>query len=356
MTPLNSSPDDAQRLRKEALDWFVQRRDAGWRTEAQEQAFQAWLAADPGHADAYAHCSSQWNQLDDMPADLLARMRQNLAQDKARLVTRKPVADPSRRRFLAWPAASAMAAVGVGGVGYVVWQHIQAQPIYVQAFRTERGQQRTAQLPDGSHMRLDTATQLEVGFYRQRREVRLLDGQAVFEVQPDAGRPFHVLAGATRITVVGTRFSVRYTPGLPGHAGVQVAVEEGKVRVARLDLPVEAQGAYDLQAGTLLTAGQQIAADVRGEPGTITAVSADGIAPWREQRVSFVDVPLAQALTELERYAVTGLIVHDPKVAAMRLSGTFDPMATGALRKALPRVLPVRLRDQDGLTEVLAAD
>lgn len=355
MTPLNSSSDDAQRLRNEALDWFVQRRDAGWRSE-QEQAFQAWLAADPGHAHAYARCSGQWSELDGMPTDLLAHMRQNLARDKARLAPPKPVVKPSRRRFLAWPAASAMAVAAAGGVGYVVWQHLQTQPIFVHAFRTERGHQQTAQLPDGSRMRLDTATRLEVGFYRRRREVRLLDGQAVFEVQADAGRPFHVLAGATRITVVGTRFSVRYTPGLPGNTDVQVAVEEGKVRVARLDLPGAPQGAYDLQAGTLLIAGQQIATDVRGEPGAVAAISADGIAPWREQRVSFVDVPLAQALAELERYRITGLLVRDPKVAAMRLSGTFDPMATGALRKALPRVLPVRLRDQDGLTEVLAAD
>ncbi|WP_234266268.1 FecR family protein [Hydrogenophaga sp. NFH-34] len=350
MTPLNSAPDDARRLRQAAMDWFVRRRDAGW-CAPDEAAFQAWLAADPRHAEVYAQCAERWEALDGMPADLRARLHRPPGHRSGQAAP----AAPARRRFLAWPAASALAAAALGGVGYVAWQQLQAQPIYQQAFRTERGQQQQVPLADGSRLRLDTATQLEVRFYRQRREVRLLDGQAVFEVQPD-GRPFHVLAGSTRVTVVGTRFAVRYTPGLPGHSGVQVAVEEGRVRVARRDPVQEADGRYDLQAGTLLGAGQQVGADRQGVPGRVAAVPADGIAPWRERRVSFVDVPLAQALAELERYRPTGLVVRDPAVAALRLSGSFDPMAAGALRQALPRVLPVRLREQDGVTEVLAAD
>nr|WP_081593462.1 FecR domain-containing protein [Thauera linaloolentis] len=332
------------------MDWFVRRRDAGWQSD-QEPAFQAWLAADPRHTEAYQRCSRQWNELDGMPADLLANMRRNLVRDKARPAAGQAPAVPSRRRFLLWPAYSAMAAV-VGGVGYVTWQHLQAQPIYTQAFQTARGQQQNVQLSDGTRLRLDTATRLEVSYYRQRREVRIIGGQAVFEVQAAVGSPFHVLAGPMRVTVAGTRFLVRYTPDLPGNASVQVAVEEGAVRVARL-VPAEAeQGRYDLLAGTLLLAGQQIAADEQGELGPIAAVVADGIAPWREQRVSFVDVPLGQALAELERYRSTGLVVPDPAVAALRLSGTFDPMNPAALRAALPRVLPVRLHDRGGHFEV----
>jgi transmembrane sensor len=288
-----------------------------------------------------------------MPADLVARMRGTLARDKGRLAP--PAPQPSRRRFLSGPAYAAVAAMAVGGAGHLAWRHMQAQPVHTQSLRTERGQRMEARMADGSLLRLDTATRLDVAYYRHRREVRLQDGQAVFEVQTDADRPFHVLAGPVRVTVVGTRFSVRYTPGLPGNAGVQVAVEAGRVRVAPLAPGEAGLGRYDLLAGTLLGAGEQIAANEQGEPGPVTAVPPDGIAPWREQRVSFVDVPLGQALAELERYHPTGLMVRDPRAAALRLSGTFDPMATDALRKALPRVLPVRLQAQDGRIEVLPA-
>lgn len=332
---------DAARLRAEALEWFVRRRDAGWRS-ADETAFQAWLAADPRHAGAYAQCSGQWHALDDMPADLVARMRRHLAHGQA-------APAPSRRRFLAWPALSAVASVAIGGVGYAAWRQFQAWPTYTQALHTGRGQQLDAQLPDGTRLRLDTATRLEAAYDRRQRQVRLLDGQVVFAVQADAARPFQVLAGPLRVTVVGTRFAVRHTPGLPGNAGVQVAVEEGRVRVQRL-----APGAEPL-AGLLLTAGQQIAADAQGALGPVAAVPAGGIAPWRAQRISFVDVPLSQALAELERYGPTGLVLRGPEVAALRLSGTFDTQAADTLRKALPRVLPVRLRERDGQTEVLLA-
>lgn len=356
-TPSLSSNDPPQ-LRQQVLGWLVRRNDAGW-TAQDETLFQHWLSADPRHAEMYAQCDSHWAQLDAMPADLVASMRRKLKEDKApasaaRVKHAKPQrVQASRRSFLFWPATSALTMAAIGGVGYMAWQHLQAQPLSVQAYQTERGQQQNIALSDGSHLRMDTATRLEVRMFRQRREVRLLDGQAVFEVQHD-GRPFHVLAASHRVTVVGTRFSVRYTPDIPGNDGVQVAVEEGKVRVAALRETEVDGGSYDLLAGQLLTAGQQLQTDGRGGAGEVTSLSASGIAPWRQQRVSFLDVPLSQALAELERYRPTGLVVRDAKVAALRLSGTFDPMMVNALHKALPRVLPVRLEERHGVSEVVS--
>ena len=144
--------------------------------------------------------------------------------------------------------------------------------------------------------------------------------------------------------MVGTRFAVRYTPGVPCEEGVRVAVEEGRVRVARAD-----------GSGVELAAGQQVASDALGRLGPVAAVPASGIAPWRESRVSFDDTPLAQALAEFSRYGPTRLRVHDPQVAALRLTGTFDPRSLDNFRRVLPRVLPVRLREQGGETEIVAA-
>lgn len=344
---------DTQRLRDEALDWWVRRQDAGWSAQ-DEVAFLAWWHRDAAHAQMYARCAQQSARLDAMPADLLAGMRQRLVADQAAQASgkgRSQAADRTRRRLLLWPAVSALTTAAMGGVGYMAWEHLQAQPLSVQVFHTERGQQQSVTLGDGSKLRMDTATALEVRYYRQRREVHLREGQLMLEVQPD-GRPFHVLAGATRVTVVGTRFSVRYTPHLAGNADVQVAVEEGRVRVAPLQDAERDSGHYDLQAGSLLTAGQEVATDASGMAGSIQPVAEPGIALWRQQRVSFLDVPLSQALAELERYRATGLVVRDPEVAALRLSGTFDPMATAALHRALPRALPVQLQTRNQVSEV----
>lgn len=339
----STSPDEA------ALDWFV-RRAGGQFDAADEAAFQAWLATDHAHAAAFARHQRDWRLLDALPADGLRTLRQNLADDKA--ATRRTA--PRRRAWWqglsGWAPQGALAAAAlmVSCGAYLAWGLWQQQPVFEQSFATARGQQLEVVLPEGSSLRLDTLTTADVTLYRGRREVRLPQGQAMFQVKGDAARPFDVLAGPLRITVVGTRFSVRYTPGVPGRAGVQVAVEEGRVRVVRAE-----RSATD--AAVELVAGQQIASDMAGLLGAVSVVPAAGIAPWRDSRVSFDNTPLGQALAEFERYGPVHLTVREPAVAALRVTGTFDPRRLDNFARILPQVLPVRLREQGGEAEIVSA-
>ncbi|HVR51300.1 MAG TPA: FecR domain-containing protein, partial [Pseudorhodoferax sp.] len=245
-----TTPSADAELRDAVLAWCVRRDGPGW-SAADETAFQTWLADDPARPVAFARWQAHARALDTLPADAVAHLRARLAIDQASAAVPHP-----RRRLVPVFATAAVLALA-GGAALLAWQHGQARPLYVQAFSTQRGQQTEVPLPDGSRLRLDTATRLEVAYYRQRRTVRLLDGQALFSVQPDAARPFQVQAGPVGVTVVGTRFSVRYTPDLPGATGVQVAVEQGRVQVA----------GQDHAAGVGLVAGQQVAADAHGALG-----------------------------------------------------------------------------------------
>lgn len=357
-TPL--PPDNTAGLRPQVLDWCVRRQRADWRT-ADEQAFQQWLEADASHRSAYLQWEQHSAAIDAIPADTLAQLRRNLAHDKAQLAAAEAPAPRAaaaatvlRRRWVLPSLGMAAALLMTSGTGMLAWQHWQARPLFTQAYASERGQQLEVQLPDGSQLRLDTATQLEVAYYRDRREVLLHEGQAVFSVQAGPQRPFHVLSGPVGITVVGTRFSVRYTPGLAGSDGVRVAVEEGQVRVVRRDGVPGPALAQNPEAQTLV-AGQQITADAQGILAPVQTVAAEGIAAWREHRISFVNTPLSQALAEFERYGSTGLTINDPAVAALRLSGTFDPIDSLTLRKLLPQALPVRLQQLAGGLEIRAA-
>lgn len=341
--PVDNSNDTAT-LRRDALGWFVRRQDAGW-TGRDERSFQHWIDADPAHRENYERCTAQWQALDGMPTDLIARMRRRLEQESS---LARPQTEPARRRFLK-PAFALTTAFAMGGAGYLAWEQMEGQPISVQSFTTERGQQKDIVLPDGSRLRLDTSTRIEVAYFRTRREVRLLEGQAVFAVRSEPARPFDVLAGPLRVTVVGTRFSVRHTPGQPGRDGVSVAVEEGKVKVST------AAGAAADRA-LYLVAGQTLSNDLSGVFEPIGPLPSEGFAQWREQRISFVDARLDHVLVELRRYGRTGLVVNDASVAALRLSGTFDPINPAALRLALSRALPVRLVDDGNEVEVLPAN
>ena len=354
-------PADASRTREEALDWFVRRQGEDFSAE-DEQAFQAWLVADAAHPQAFAHWHDEWQAVDEIPPDLRRLLQGNLAYDQALQAASgagRPITPPSaiyhaqpaptRRRMLVPAVAMVAAAIVTGGAGLLAWQHVQTQPLFTQVFSTPRGQQAEVPLPDGSRLRLDTATRVEVAYYRQRREVILHGGQAVFAVHGDLQRPFHVQAGDVRVTVVGTRFSVRYTPDVPGSAGVHVAVEEGLVQVhgKAASSPVQAVS---------LSAGQQVASDDTGLLAAVSPVPTAGIAPWREHRVSFDNVRLDHALAELARYSDPQLVIRDPAVAALPITGVFDPRDMATFHRVLPASLPVRLKKAEGATaEVVLA-
>ncbi|AHV91959.1 FecR family protein [Bordetella holmesii] len=339
MTPL-SNPDRRD-LDAEALDWFVR---CGEQPTAE---LRAWLDADPAHRQAYERWTREWSQLDALPSAGVDGLRRQLAADKRQ-------ADKPRARGRAfWLAAlsrwtPAISALMVGGMAYLAWSQWHTPPaLYAETFVTARGEQRDVTLPDGSLLRLDTATRVEVKLYEKRRVVSIPDGQAVFQVQGDATRPFDVLAGPLKITVVGTRFSVRHTVGVPGDDGVRVAVDEGKVKVAR----AEGWGAY-FAAAEVLTPGQQLSASADGDMAPVTPVASAGIAPWRDGMVSFNNTPLSQALAEFERYGATGLHVRNAAVGALRLTGTFDPRNLGNFKRNLPKVLPVQLLPQGDVMEI----
>lgn len=368
-----SFADTQDPLDIEAATWVTRQRNG---LDAQGEAdLQAWLDADPRHAEAFADMDATFGDVQQLPDDDVAALKAGLSEAESTLATNLPQppcprsgrVDASVGERLAvavldlvrplLPRAGATA-VALGAIfialgGWAIWYQ---QPVFVDSYATLRGQQLVATLPDakasseGSTLHLDTATRAEVRLYRDRREVHLQDGQAMFAVHPDSTRPFHVYAGALRITVLGTRFSVRHTDSGVGAGQTVVAVEEGKVRVARADDGAEAVALPSVD----LIAGQTVLADSRGEIGAVASLSSGTVAAWRDGRLSFDQTPLAQAIAEFERYGQTGLVVRDPAVAAMPVGGSYSLKQWQRFAETLPQVLPVQLVRRGEVTEVVA--
>ncbi|HEY0200356.1 MAG TPA: FecR domain-containing protein [Burkholderiaceae bacterium] len=346
---------------------------------ATEAEFQEWLRANPEHADAYEEIERSFYPVREIPGDKVQSLKEGLRQDaptvaSAQELAASPVhvagpaarpviwlpqpASPGRRAWMVgigrfFPqAATAVTVVALVSGGWMSWNHWRGQPTFAKNYATGRGQRLDIQLPDGSTLQLDAATQVEVRLYRARREVRLLEGQTLFIVHADPRQPFDVLAGAVRVTVVGTRFSVRHTRGGLDAGKTVVAVESGRVRVSRVNSSGEMEE-NDAACRVELIAGQGVTADETGRLQTLVSVPPDSVAGWRNGRISFNDIPLAEALAELERYGDTGLVVRDPAVGALRLGGSFDLRQTGAFAHALPSLLPVRLERRDGAVEIV---
>jgi transmembrane sensor len=338
----SSTSTTSKALDAQALDWFV--RAQGGLSAEEEGQLQQWRSARPAHQQAYARWQTPWQQLEQLPADGLARLRHRLQADLAREQAPRPSASGIWRRWLALPTA----ALTLGCTAYLGWWHWMQQPTFEAHYATTRGVQQQMTLPDGSQLRLDTLTRLDASLYRQRREVRLQEGQAQFNVAHDASQPFTVRAGQVRVTVVGTRFSVRYTPQTTGDDHVQVAVQEGLVRVepdrdGQADAPLHAAATGTTGTSVLLHAGEQVLAAQDGLLQTLPTLSVGSTPAWLHYRVTLDNTPLSAALAEFERYGPTRLQLANADVGLLRVTGSFDARHLGNFLRALPQVLPVRV-------------
>jgi transmembrane sensor len=346
---------------------------------AGEAELQEWLNADPRHAQAFDDMAGTLGEVAQLPDDDIASLKADLgASEAAHAPALERTPPPARSastglrhgllglRPLFAQAAMAVIAFAVVGGGWMGWDHWRHQPTFESRYATARGQQLSVSLPDGqagrggdaagSQLQLDTATQVDARLYRDHRTVQLKEGQAMFTVQADAERPFHVWAGGVHITVVGTRFSVRHThTGLDAGQTV-VSVEEGRVRVARTARADAAPGRGEARAEgeVLLVAGQTVTAGADGQLGPVGSLPSAAVALWRDGRLNFYQTPLAQAIAEFERYGRTGLVVRDPAVAAMPVGGSYSLRQWQRFADTLPQVLPVRLVQRGDVMEVVA--
>ena len=71
---------------------------------------------------------------------------------------------------------------------------------------TSTAEQRSIELPDGSRVTLAPASAIAVSYVAAERRVDLLSGEAFFQVQPNADRPFRVTARTVQATVAWHQF------------------------------------------------------------------------------------------------------------------------------------------------------
>lgn len=330
-----------------AAAYWVSRQRLGLMGAGDEVAFAAWLT-DPLHAAAYDTVQDTVHDMGAIAADPEVRRMREAALAARPLRT---------RRFTGggWPAAAAVGAVAVLAIG--VWigrmpspaPHVPAaapivatadQPIpAVKRYTTQVGERLDVQLDDGSKIALNTASVLTVQYSAAHREVRLLQGQALFQVAKDPQRPFVVTAGDRRITAVGTAFDVRVDDGR-----MKVVLVEGRVNVD----PLQQAGlgrlipALNRQA---LEPGQQLVTAV-GEPPSVTIADIERDTSWRRGQVIFRNDTVAAALAEMNRYSEIQLVVEDPRVAGLRISGVFGVSRPDNFLAALRAYYPLETQQR----------
>lgn len=318
-------------LSEEAAHWLIELEEPGADTL---RRFAAWLETSPRHVEEFLLVAAVWKAFDNMDAErrldiqtLLNEARSNV-RPLGSYIPRAPaesstvVEKPRRIRAFALAAVVVLAVV----TGVTVWLFQHGSP---QIYATAHGEQRALKLEDGSVIYLNTQSRVEVRFSRQTRAIRLLEGEAMFDVEHDAARPFRVMAGHTVIQAIGTRFNVQRAA-----AGATVSVVEGVVQISQdepsippsistpTQMPNARQAAEPHPAR--VSAGEQ--AQVLGDGEIVTRAVPDlaQVVAWRERRLVFRGDSLAQVAAEFNRYNALQIRVEGDAVRNKQMTGVFD--------------------------------
>lgn len=288
-----------------AATWYVQLNGAP-PSEAERQAWRAWLEQHPAHAAAWARVEKLQRQLGSVPQE----------------VALPTLAGVRARRRAVLKTLGVLLAAGALGLGVR-----EPLPGWLAEQRTARGERRQLRLADGSRLELNTASALDLSFGSELREVLLRHGEVLIETAADpARRPFVVHLPEGSVRALGTRFCVRS--------------EEGRARVAVFEHAVEVRPLRHDGLPRRLEAGLALSFDAQdmGEPQAL----APGEGAWRQGMLSVIDWRLADVVAELARYR-RGCLQCAEAVADLRLSGAFSVDDTDLALENLTASLPVRV-------------
>jgi transmembrane sensor len=186
-------------------------------------------------------------------------------------------------------------------------------------YRTQVGELRVVPLRDGSVAYLNTNSEITVHYSPERRYIKLVQGECLFDVAKNKKRPFIVQAGPAQVRAVGTSFNVKFLPGQP----VQVLVREGVVEVKRPDTPVAPTVRLAMNNRAIAPPDAPIVAK------TVETVEVGRELAWRVGRLSFHGETLGQAVAEFARYSDIRILIDDPSIAQQKVTGLFvsaDPV------------------------------
>ncbi len=349
-------------------------------TDADRALFAAWREADPAHRAAFEQSQT-----------IVAALRHDRSRADVRALRDEAlrVVNAHRRRRLAWAAVAA--GVVAFGAGLAVWQtaagdwiraplrDLAARLTGTEIYATGTGQRSTFTLEDGSTVELNAQSRIQVDYSESQRSIELIEGQALFNVAKNPRRPFVVRAGNRNIVAVGTQFDVRLDD-----RSVQVTLLEGKVRIERQDEGNVSTDTNPVSGSDeiLLTPGKQLLAKLNsplavdrserhsnagGEslPGekpaqwdgevSVRDIDVTKVTGWRDGRIFLDDLPLTEAVAEMNKHSTVQITVADPALAQLRVNGMFKAGEQEAFVTALEDYFPIAVQHRGRQEMVLTA-
>jgi ferric-dicitrate binding protein FerR (iron transport regulator) len=246
------------------------------------------LMQDEKIRESHDQLYSYWQKSEDYRPNIefsadngLARFKERIALEQSSFVKHTP--SPKIMRMKPPVVLFRLAAVFlfVLFAGFAVYNYLSNQTVDL---ITDNSSVQFVDLPDGSKIWLNVNSVLSYPAYNLGDRTVELKGEAYFEVEPDASRPFIVHTTKVDVKVVGTAFN------LNSQAGVdlfELQVDEGLVEVQHASVEQNVAAKEQL----ILTQDQEW---VKSDLESLNS------GAWRNKILRFENVSLDQVFKELE--------------------------------------------------------
>ncbi|WHZ22177.1 MAG: hypothetical protein OJF47_001289 [Nitrospira sp.] len=291
--------DFSSPLIDEALAWLV-RIHSGQASEDDRHAFQAWQAHSADHRLAAQEAETLWREIGSLRS-----------ADRSHNPTSVPPLCRSQQVGTG-KATWAIAACLILTIGWFASDGIvEWFTVTMADHHTVIGQQHVVTLPDGSHIHLNSDSAVNVVFTEQERTVHLMKGEAAFSVSPDANRPFIVRSRNLHARALGTAFIVRLHQD-----AVTVTVTEHTVHLSTTN--------RNRSSPLILREGEQTSYSAETGFSPVHPVNLSLVTAWQRGKLIVDSKPLAEVVDELNRYRPGRIMILNPALRPLKVTGLFD--------------------------------
>lgn len=316
-------------LLEQAAAWRARLGDAA---DPQSEEFSSWLARDSRNREAWRAVQAPWDVLGQhAAAPRVIELRRAALTHAHNAVRGNLFWRNGFRRSASFAAAAASALAATAFLFW--WQH---RP---DVFRTGFGERRVVTLSDGSQITLDSRSEVTVRYTADARALRLVQGQAQFDVAHDVLRPFAVSAEGRKVVATGTAFDVDLLGSnllvtlLRGHVVVLPqsaaaipwipdATSAGAGSVTTAGAESRASSAAGDSDRIYLDPGEQLTVSSSGVP-QVSRVDIERVTAWERGEVVFDNEPLASVIQRMNRYGPRHILIGDDRIGSLRISGVF---------------------------------
>ncbi|TZF83882.1 DUF4974 domain-containing protein [Pedobacter sp. BS3] len=202
------------------------------------------------------------------------------------------------------------------------------------------GQRSIITLSDSSIVYLGSGSKIVYpAVFDEHKRVVKLNGEAFFEVKHNPAKAFIIESGDIQTAVLGTTFKVR---AFDNENRTTVSVATGKVQVSQLQ-------AGQTRVLGLLTPGEQIQWNAETGTAQKTEIRTTDLQKWKQGELVFRNVRMDSLCKELERNYNVQIVFANPRIAAYRISASFEQISITDVMKILGNTAGINYQINNGI-------